>query len=418
MNQQELLPHLFRTEYRKIVSVLGASFGMAHIETAEDLVSDTFLAAAELWSIKGVPENPVAWLYTVAKNKTKNLLKRDELFNRKLSPEIRYTAELAEVPELDLSEQNIRDSQLAMIFTVCDPCIAPEAQVALALNLLCGFGVQEIADAFLTGKDVIYKRLSRAKEKLKQEQIVIEKPAAKAVAERMARVLTAIYLLFSEGYYSMVADSVLRRELCAEATRLAYLLTEDAATDTPAVNALLALMCFHVSRFEARTDAQGAIVLYADQDTQLWNQELVDKGTLYLNRASRGTALSRYHLEAAIAYWHTRKEDTVEKWEQVLQLYNQLLQLEYSPIAALNRTYALSKANGKEEAIAAALQLGLRDNQFYYSLLGHLYTGVDTAKAIGYYEEALIRIHTPAEQIPLLRKLEDLKNPTDETHNP
>lgn len=418
MNEQELLPHLFRTEYRKIVSVLCASFGIGHIETAEDLVSDTFLAAAELWSLKGLPPNPVAWLYTVAKNKTKNLLKRDDLFRNKLSPEIRYHTTASELPELDLSEQNIRDSQLAMIFTVCDPCIAPEAQIALALNLLCGFGVQEIADAFLTGREVIYKRLSRAKEKLKQEQIAIEKPVAAAVGDRMDRVLTALYLLFNEGYYSMVADSVVRKDLCAEAMRLAYLLTEDAITDTPAVNALLALMCFHVSRFDARTDERGEIVLYADQDTRLWSPELVGKGTFYLNKASQGTQLSRYHLEAAIAYWHTRKEDTAEKWEAILQLYNQLLQLEYSPIAALNRTYALSKANGKEEAIAAALQLGLSGNQFYHSLLGHLYTGIDTAKAIGYYEEALRLAHTPAEQTPLLRNLERLSNPAHESHNP
>ncbi len=405
MNGQELIPHLFRTEYRKIVSVLYVTFGISHMETAEDLVSDTFLAATELWTVNGVPANPVAWLYTVAKNKTKNLLKRDALFAQKLSPEIKHNAERMEEMEIDLSEQSIKDSQLAMIFTVCNPSIAAEAQVALALNLLCGFGVQEIADAFLTNKEVIYKRLNRAKEKLKQEKIAVEKPNAAEVDARLETVLTTIYLLFNEGYYSMAQDLILRKDLCAEAMRLNYLLTEDEHTDTPEVNALLSLMCFHASRFDARTDEQGATILYEDQDTGLWNRELIAKGTYYLNRASRGNKLSRYHLEAAIAYWHTHKEDTKEKWESILQLYNQLLQLEYSPLAALNRTYALAKANGREEAITEALKLQLTDNHFYYSLLGHLYADTDQAKARDYFTMALKLAHTSAEQATITKNI-------------
>lgn len=417
MKEQELLPHLFRTEYRKIVSVLCARFGIEHIETAEDLVSDTFLAATELWSLKGLPENPVAWLYTVAKNKTRNHLKRNLLFSQKLGPEIKQQAERVTETDIDLSEQSIRDSQLAMIFTVCNPCIAPEAQIALALNLLCGFGVQEIADAFLTNKEVIYKRLSRAKDKLKEEGIAIEKPAAAAVEARLDTVLTALYLLFNEGYYSAVADSIMRKDLCAEAMRLCFLLTEDALTDTPAVNALLSLMCFHVSRFDARTNEQGEIVLYEDQDTRLWNYELVEKGTHYLNRASRGARLSRYHLEAAIAWWHTQKDDTAEKWEQILQLYNQLLQLAYSPMAALNRTYALAKANGEAVAIREALKLQLSDNYFYHSLLGHLYTATDAAKATEHFEKALRLAHAPAEKTIINKHLEVLRQPEYGTRN-
>ena len=154
------MPHLFRTEYRKLVSVLCYLFGIQHIEVAEDIVSDTFLAATEQWSLQGSPENPTAWLYTVAKNKTKNYLKRNQLFEQKLRPAIRYTSPISAEMEIDLSTKNINDSQLAMMFTVCHPCISQEAQVALALNLLCGFGIQEIADAFLTNKEVIYKRLA------------------------------------------------------------------------------------------------------------------------------------------------------------------------------------------------------------------------------------------------------------------
>src|SRR6218665_81432 len=166
MKEKELIPHLFRTEYRKIVSVLCYLFGIEHIETAEDIVSDTFLSATELWSQKGIPDNPTGWLYTVAKNKTKNHLKHHAVFTQKLAVELRYSAVDAEEIEIDLSSKSINDSQLAMIFTVCNPCISTESQIALALNLLCGFGIQEIADAFLTNKEVIYKRLNRVKEKL------------------------------------------------------------------------------------------------------------------------------------------------------------------------------------------------------------------------------------------------------------
>src|SRR5689334_9875129 len=227
MEDQTLLPHLFRTEYRNIVSVLCYLFGIEHIETAEDLVSDTFLSATELWSIQGTPDNPRAWLYAVAKNKTKNYLKRHALFEKKLSPEIKYTSDQAEEIELDLSVKNITDSQLAMIFTVCNPCNAPESQIALALNLLCGFGVQEIADAFLTNKEVIYKRLNRAKEKLKEANIAIQQPTVAEINDRLETVLTTLYLLFSEGYYSTSQNTTLRKDLCSEAMRLNLLLIEN-----------------------------------------------------------------------------------------------------------------------------------------------------------------------------------------------
>ncbi len=388
MLQQELIPHLFRTEYRKIVSVLCHIFGIAHIEIAEDIVSDTFLSAAELWGVKGLPENPVAWLYTVAKNKTRNHLKRDALFAQKLSKEIKYTSDTTAEIEIDLSPQSINDSQLAMIFTVCNPCIAAEAQIALALNLLCGFGVQEIADAFLTNKEVIYKRLKRAREKLKSEQIKIEQPTADEMDNRLESVLSTLYLVFSEGYYSSNQDVTIREYLCFEAMRLVCLLVDNKPTNKPQANALLSLMCYHSSRFAARTNENGETILYENQDTTLWNKELIERGTYYLNQSSQGNIISKYHLEACIAYWHTNKEDSTEKWESILQLYNKLLLIEYSPIAALNRTFALAKANGKEAAITEAEKLNLTDNHFYYSLLGHLYSGINNEQAIDHYEKA------------------------------
>lgn len=389
MQPKELLPHLFRTEYRKIAAVLCRLFGIEHIEIAEDIVSDTFLSATENWSLNGLPDNPTAWLYTVAKNKTKNYLKRDTIFKQKLSPEIKYTTDSTGEIEIDLSTKNIADSQLAMIFTVCNPVISAESQVALALNLLCGFGIQEIADAFLANKEVIYKRVNRAKEKLKEAGIQIKQPTLSEIGNRLETVLTTIYLLFSEGYYSISQNITLRQDLCAEAMRLNYLLIENHATNTPAVNALFALMCFHSSRFEARTNDNGAVILYEDQDELLWDRDLINKGIYYLSQASTGTTLTKYHLEAGIAYWHTIKEDIPEKWENILQLYNNLLIMEYSPIAALNRTFALAKTNGKPAAIAEAEKLNLSNNHFYYSLLGNLYTGIDNQKALQHYETAM-----------------------------
>ncbi|MDX6189512.1 DUF6596 domain-containing protein [Flavobacterium sp. Fl-318] len=270
MENKELIPHLFRTEYQKIVSVLCNLFGIHHIEIAEDIVSDTFLSASETWAIKGIPENPAAWLYTVAKNKTKNYLKRNTLFETKVAAEIKYNTPLNN-PEvdIDLSDQNIADSQLAMIFTVCNPCNSNEAQIALALNLLCGFGINEISDAFLSNKEVIYKRINRAKEKLKEEDIKIQNPSISEIKERISTVLKTIYLLYSEGYYSTSQNTMLREDLCAEAMRLTYLLISNKNTNLPETNALMALMCFHSSRFEARTAENGEIILYVDQDQSL-----------------------------------------------------------------------------------------------------------------------------------------------------
>jgi len=409
MEHKELIPNLFRTEYQKIVSVLCSLFGIHHIEIAEDIVSDTFLTASETWAIKGIPENPTAWLYTVAKNKTKNYLKRNNVFETKIVSEIKHNTPLNN-PEIDidLSDQNIADSQLAMIFTVCNPCNSEEAQIALALNLLCGFGVSEISDAFLSNKEVIYKRINRAKEKLKEENIKIQHPSNSEVIDRIQTVLKTIYLLYSEGYYSISQNTTLRKDLCTEAMRLTYLLIQNKSTNLPQTNALMALMCFHSSRFDARTGFNGEIILYEDQDQSLWNNELIDKGTYFLSQSSTGNTLSKYHLEAGIAYWHTIKTETSEKWENILELYNNLIILEYSPIVALNRTYALAKIKGKAEAIKEAEKLNLTDNHFYYSLLGNLYAETDTKKALEHFEKARNLAKTTADKNIISKNIEQL----------
>lgn len=405
MQQQQLIPHLFRTEFSKITAVLCKTFGMEHIEAAEDIASETFLAALETWTYKGIPENPTAWLYAVAKNKARTYLRRNQLFAQKVSNHLRQSLESEEDLAIDLSGANINDSQLQMLFALCHPAIPPESQIGLALRILCGFGIDEIAHAFLTNKETINKRLFRAKEKLRQEKVVIEFPAEAAIGNRLETVLTTLYLLFNEGYYSESQESVLREDLCLEAMRLAYLLLENPQTNLPEVKALLALMCFHASRFQARKDEKGEMVLYYDQDTSLWNTELIAKGAYFLHEASQGNRLSSYHLEATIAYWQTIKEDTKEKWENVLQLYNQLLRVRYSPIAALNRTYALSKANGKQAAITEAKKLKLDSNPFYFALLGELYMDIDNHKAETSFRKALSLAGTESDRRAIQKKL-------------
>ena len=401
MSEKELIPHLFRTEYRKIVSVLYRRFGFDQIEIAEDIAGDTFLTASETWGLKGIPPNPAAWLYTVAKNKAKNYLHRNSTFENKITPILKEELPESYENELDLSPRNINDSQLQMMFAVCHPSISPEAQIGLSLRILCGFGIEEIADAFMTNKETINKRLFRAKEKLRTEKVKIELPDPEEIENRLEIVLRTIYLLFNEGYYSVSQNQTLRKDLCIDAIRLCYMLVENQYTNKPQVNALLSLMCFHASRFDARFDKNGMLILYEEQSTDLWDSDLIRKGEYFLNCSANGNNLSKYHLEAAIAFWNTKKSDTKEKWENILLLYNQLLLKEYSPMAALNRTYALAKAHGKEEAIKEAEKLQLTDNHFYFALLGELYTDVNNEKAKEHFLKAasLAKTHTEKQNI-------------------
>lgn len=409
MEQNELIPHLFRTEFSKITAVLCKRFGIANLQIAEDIASDAFLQAFETWPFKGIPENPVAWLYTVAKNKALNYFQRNQLFKEKITVEIKKAATTQEL-EIDLSDKNITDSQLQMLFAICTPLISTGSQIALALRILCGFGIDEIATAFLTNKETINKRLFRAREKLRAEKIAIEFPSKTEIPQRLETVLLTLYLLFSEGYYSESEESILREDLCGEAMRLMGLLLQNELTNQPKVNALYALMCFHSSRFEARKNANGEMVLYAEQDESRWNQDLIAKGVYFLKIASQGNQFSKYHLEAGIAYWHTIKTDSDEKWENILQLYNQLLQLEYSPIAALNRTYALSKVRGKEVAIAEAEKLHLTGNPFYFTLLGELYQNIDDEKAKENLEQAYLLAKTENDKKTILKKMKTMES--------
>jgi RNA polymerase sigma factor (sigma-70 family) len=408
MKEQKLIPHLFRTEFSKITVILCKLFGLEHMEIAEDITSETFAAALENWPHNGIPDNPTAWLYAVAKNKTRNYLKRNNIFREKIAGQIRYSTPENNELDIDLSDNNISDSQLQMLFAICHPSISTEAQIGLALRILCGFGIDEIATAFLTGKETIYKRLYRAKKKLREEQVQIEFPAVSEINNRLETVLTTLYLLFNEGYYSESNEKVFRKDLCLEAMRLTYLLINNGQTNTPDAYALLALMCFHASRFDAREDDHGEMVLYYNQDRSLWNEELVSRGVYFFKQASQGDHISSYHLEAGIAWWYTVKTDTKEKWENILQLYNRLLTIKYSPVAALNRTYALSKVHGTEAAIKEAEKLNLTDNHYYFTLLGELYKDIGDKRAKQYLQKAFSLARTQSDKKTIRGKIDNL----------
>lgn len=403
--KEDQIPKLFRAEYSKLVAVLCKAFGLSNIQIAEDAVGDTFLRATENWEENGLPDNPTGWLYTVAKNKVRDHFKRQKIRIEKVEPFVKSQQHEQSTLKFELSQKNIQDSQLQMLFAVCHPLLAAESQISLALRILCGFGIDEISTALLSNKISINKRLFRAKQKLKEAKINIELPEKEEIDKRLDTVLTTLYLLFNEGYYSAAADKTLRKDFCLEAMRLTLLLTQNTQTNLPKVNALLSLMCFHASRFEARLDENENFVLYNEQDRNLWDKELIIKGEHFLNASSTGEQLSKYHLEAAIAFWHTQ-EDNSEKWDNILQLYNYLLQLQYSPIAALNRTYALARVQGKKQAITEALKINLQQNLLYHSLLADLYEENDNTKRLEHLNIALSLAKSEQERRLILNKIQ------------
>ncbi|BDD11914.1 DNA-directed RNA polymerase sigma-70 factor (plasmid) [Fulvitalea axinellae] len=389
-----------------MTAVLCRHFGLKHIEIAEDIASDTFLKASEHWAINGIPDNPTAWLYTVAKNKTKDYLKHTSVFDTKVRPLLDSDDDALPI-DFEINPEIISDSQLAMIFATCDPNNSVESQICLTLQVLCGFSVEEIANAFLLKKETIKKRLHRARLNLRNSDFQIKTLCEKDIRSRMVVVLRSIYLLFNEGYFSKTNNRLVRKNLCAEALRLALVLTENELTNTPQTNALMALMCYQSSRLETRTDTQGEAILFEEQNRDLWDQELIEKGNYYLVEACTGNERSKYHLEAGIAYWHTTPTDE-NKWRHILHLYNQLILIEYSPVTALNRIFALSKVYGKTKAVLEVEKLKLTDIGYYHELLGYLYSEDNPAKAIHHYQKAIGLTKSKIEQHTLKKEINRL----------
>ncbi|WP_310394633.1 sigma-70 family RNA polymerase sigma factor [Hymenobacter sp.] len=405
---ERLVAHLFRHEAGRLQAVLARWLGLHRLDEAEDLVQDTLLQALTVWKVRGVPEQPAAWLYAVAQRKTLDLLRREQRYRR-------LAGQLAPAPEttpdppasaLFLAEE-ITDSQLRMLFACCHPALAPEAQLALCLKILGGLSAAELAGAFLVPADTMTKRLYRAKERLRAVAGPLEVPSGAPLTGRLAAVLKSLYLLFNEGYNSAHPDQLIRRELCEEALRLALLLTQHPRTNRPETHALLALLCFQTSRFAARTDADGAIVLLADQDRRRWHQPLIAQGLRHLGAAAAGEAAGEFHLEAAIALEHCRAPTyAATDWPAIGRYYDQLLLLKPTPVVALHRAVALAQAVGPAPALAAVLALaGLDQHHLYHAVLGELYaqTG-QPAPAARHLDRALALTASRPEQDLLRRK--------------
>jgi RNA polymerase sigma factor (sigma-70 family) len=406
----KLTDHLFRTEYGKMVASLTRIFGMGQMSVAEDIVQDAMVLALNEWRFRPVPPNPVAWLYVVAKNKAIDYLRREKN-TKKITSDLQYLLAseytLATTVNTIFTEEGIRDSQLRMMFALCHPDLSIEAQITLILKTLCGFGNDEIAKAFITNTENINKRLYRAKEKLRQNNELPQVPTGKALLKRLDAVLKSIYLLFNEGYHSSSGiDRVMRHDLCFEAMHLCILLTENKPTNLPQVNALLALMCFNTSRFNARESNDGEIILYPHQDRNLWDKNLINRGVYYLNIASVGNAATTYHIEAAIASYYCQSASFKDTdWQAILQWYNLLLTVNPSPMVVLSKAVVMGYGGQTDSGLKLVLQInGLEKHPLYHATLGDLYAlSGDRQKAAQHYENA-IKLTNNLQQKKMLEK--------------
>jgi len=411
---QKLVDHLFRHESGKMVAVLTRWFGIHRLGLAEDIVQDTLHQALIDWSLGNIPENPSGWLMVVAKRKAINRVRREKWmqdFDGTGGALWRWNKSSAYQMEEVYLEDEIKDSQLRMIFTCCHPLLSTESQIALTLKTLCGFSIKEIAHTLLTTESNINKRLFRAKEKIRSQDIHFEVPAGKELACRMDSALLAIYLLFNEGYYSSASDLVIRRDLCLEAMRLAMLLTENSLGNYPEVFALLALMCFHAARFDARIDSKGCLVILEDHDRAQWDKGLISTGLGFLKKSMLGSKLSEYHLEAAIAGEHciTRSFEETD-WAKIYGYYCSLEKIKPSPVIRLNKAVIIGKIKGPLTAIQQLHELEAdKSLSAYFHLpasLGEFYLALKRKEqAAKYFKAAKVLIWTKAENELLDRKI-------------
>ena len=398
-----------------MVAVLTRLFGLHNIELAEDVVQDTLHQALQDWPFGLMPDNPAAWLMTVAKRKAINTIRREK-FYRSFAGDIdtllksEWTA--AYTMDQVFLESEITDSQLRMIFTCCHPDLPTEAQVALTLKTLCGFSIGEIAAALLTTESNINKRLYRAKEKIRHEGVDFSVPTGIHLHRRLDAVLLVIYLLFNEGYNSTGDNPAIRKDLCLEALRLAMLLTQNSTiNEYPAVYALLALLCLHSARLDARIDNNDCLVILEDQDRRLWNHELIQQGMQFLARSATGATATAYHLEAAIAAEHCMTPDFAStNWRRIHDYYTALEKLKPSSVIRLNLAIVIGKKDGPEAAIALLHQLethkALENSYLLYTSLGEFYyLAGKKEQALDYFLRARTLTRSPAIRELLDRKM-------------
>ena len=376
----QLDEHLFRREAGRMVATLARIFGVHNLALAEDVVQDAFCRALEVWKLRGVPENPSAWLMATAKNRALDILRRERtalIFAPELTRWLESEWTLRPTVDEFFLPNAIKDDQLRMMFSCCHPRLPEEAQVALVLHILCGFSVDEIAGAFVSNHSAIEKRISRSKKVLAGSKRLFEIADAADFSARLPSVHRALYLLFNEGYHGASAESAVRAELCQEAVRLSAMLFDHPLAAVPATYALSAMMCLHAARLPARLDASGNLSALADQDRSKWDPTLIAEGRRLLDLSATGDELTEYHIEAAIAAVHAsapRVEET--DWAQIVALYDTLMKLRPSPVVALNRAIAIAHREGPERGLeeirAIANVERLSSYPFYFAALGEL----------------------------------------------
>jgi RNA polymerase sigma-70 factor (ECF subfamily) len=405
------IDHLFRHESGKMVSVLSRLLGLQNIDIAQDIVQDTLLKAMTTWGYNGVPGNPSAWLYRVAKNKAIDFLRRQKKF-KEVSPQYAYLVEseytLSPTVNNLFLENEIQDSQLRMMFACCHPSIPRESQIALILKTLCGLDAEEIAKAFLTHDETISKRIYRAKEKIKEKKIELDVPDPDELRERLDSVLQSLYLLFNEGYNSSHPETLIREDLCEEAMRLCLLLTQHPLTGYPRSKALLSLMCFQSSRLNARLDDKGHIILLKYQDRSKWSRPLIQKGFDYLGEAAEPFEVSSYHFEAAIASLHAAAPSFERTdWKSIYHLYELLYKEQPNPVVAMNKAIASAYAIGKQNALNELKDIkGLENHHLYYASIGEMYLELEEKEnAKKFFEKAIRLTNSQTEKQLLFEKI-------------
>ena len=406
-----LVDHFFRHEYAQLVATLTRRFGVRHWELVEDVVQSALQRALSHWSHNGLPNKPKAWLHRVAVNLAIDRLRRDTRWNRldeSTESQLRETSQRVDPEEL-------QDDLLRMIFVCCHPDVPTESQIALALKTLCGFSNREIARALLTTEASAAKRITRAKQRLRETGVEPEKLRQEEIDERLPFVQSVIYLMFNEGYSSTVSDRLIRDDLCEEAVRLALLLAEHPSTAGGPPASMLALLLFHASRLEARIDEHGAILLLKEQDRSKWDRNLLAAAFRWLKVASEYPVVTRYHLEAFIAAEHCRANSVEETdWQTIVKAYDCLCKVAPSPVHELNRAIAIGHFSGPELGMAKLNQIeSKRLRQDYY--LWHA-AKADLAKQLGQMEsardslrKALEMAPTNAEKELISRKLDALE---------
>jgi len=398
---------LFRREAGRITAALVRIFGVHNSALAEDVTQEAFCRALEVWSVRGVPDNPSAWLMQTAKNKALDALRRKRTADV-AAPELGWLLQsewtLAPAVEELLSPAAIKDDQLRMMFSCCDPRLPEVAQVALMLNILCGFSVEEVASAFVVGRAAMEKRIARAKSVLATSKRLFDVDRPLELPKRLPAVQRALYLLFNEGYHGASPVAAVRTELCREARRLTAVLMGDGRTATPETSALAALMCLHSTRLPGRLDSDGDLIALGDQDRSLWDEDLTLEGLRLLERAAVGPQVSEYHIEAAIAAAHAGARDAEQTdWRAIVGLYDALVKLRRSPVLELNRAVAVAHAEGVDCALAELAAVPdldrLETYPFYHAALGWLeLRRGELAAARPHFRRALALARNPMER--------------------